>query len=244
MAHQQHMNALQLLKLMEEQRYGAEYQPIVDVNSQEIFAYECLSRFYGSDNKPISPDIVYASLHSNPLSLFQVEYAQKKLQLSYAPNSADIFVNLDQDSYNAAGSLKNDNPFVQLFTHYHKANVIVELIENSELSDAVMSLAMINNLAKNNINTAIDDLFSPQSMMSTSVVQLVDYIKLDKHVLSNLHNKNFMSLVNFMINYAKDTGKKVVLEGVETEQDLAFARDIGVDYAQGYLYKKLFKSVM
>ncbi len=243
MDHQHHLKAPELISLMENKRYGVEYQPIVDLSNNEIFAYESLSRFFTPENRAIRPDLVYASLHDNPLSLFQVEYAQKKLQLAYAPQGADLFVNLDQDSFSAAGSIKSDNPFISLFNNYQKSNIIVELIENSELSDAIMSLAMINSLAKNNISTAIDDLFNPQSMMSTSVVQLVDYIKLDKYVISNQKNSTFMPLVNFMINYAKETGKKVILEGVETESDLAFAKQIGVDYVQGFLYKKQFKQV-
>lgn len=241
--HHHHLSSTQLLELMESKRYGAEYQPIVSVNSKEIVAYEALSRFYDSNNRTIRPDLVYASLHDNPLSLFQVEYAQKKLQLSYAPNHSDLFVNLDQDSFSAAGTIKNDNPFITLLRNYHKANIVVELIENSQLSDAMMSLAMINNLTKNNVSTAIDDLFNPQSMLSTSVVQLVDYIKFDKYVIGNQCCANFMALVLFMINYAKDTGKKIILEGVETEQDFAFAREIGVDYVQGFYFKKLFKQV-
>jgi EAL domain-containing protein (putative c-di-GMP-specific phosphodiesterase class I) len=243
MSHLQHLNAPQLLELMDTKRYGAEYQPIISTINSEIFAYECLSRFFKADGKVIRPDLVYASLHDNPLSLFQVEYEHKKLQLSYAPNSADIFVNLDQDSYSASGLLGSNNPFVKLFKNYHKANVIVELIENSEISDAVMSLSMIDNLSKNNINTAIDDLFNPQSMLSTSVVQMVDYIKLDKYVIKQRHSKSFMPLVNAMISYAHQTGKKVILEGVETEDDLLFAKQIGADFVQGFLYKKLFKNV-
>lgn len=238
-----HLGSAQLLELMDSKRYGAEYQPIVCVKDQEIVAYEALSRFYDEQNRAIRPDHVFASLHDNPLSLFQVEYEQKKLQLSYAPHNTDIFVNLDQDSFSAAGSINSDNPFVNLFNHYSKSNVIVELIENSQLSDAMMSLAMINTLTKNSVNTAIDDLFNPQSLFSTSVVQLVDYIKLDRYVLGNKCCANFMALVHFIINYAKDTRKKVVLEGVETEQDLAFAREIGVDYVQGFYFKKLFKQV-
>ncbi|WP_022941000.1 EAL domain-containing protein [Psychromonas hadalis] len=243
MNHSQHLNAPQLLELMETKRYGVEYQPIIATNGGDVFAYECLSRFFSADGQKIRPDFVYASLHDNPLSLFQVEYEQKKLQLSYAPNSTDIFVNLDQDSYSASGLLGSDNPFVKLFKNYHKANIIVELIENSEISDAIMSLSMIDNLSKNNINTAIDDLFNPQSMLSTSVVQMVDYIKLDKYVISKQHNKKFMPLVNAMIGYAHETGKKIILEGVETEEDLRFAKMIGADFVQGFLYKNLFKNV-
>jgi EAL domain-containing protein (putative c-di-GMP-specific phosphodiesterase class I) len=243
MPHLKHLNAPQLLELMEKKRYGAEYQPIISTSDGDIFGYECLSRFFRSDGETLRPDLVYASLHGNPLSLFQVEYEQKKLQLSNAPNCANIFVNLDQDSYSASGLLDGNNPFIKLFKNYHKANVIVELIENSELSDAMMSLSMIDNLSKNNINTAIDDLFNPQSMLSTSVIQMVDYIKLDKYVIEKRHSKNFMPLVNAMISYSHETGKKVILEGVETQDDLTFAKQIGADYVQGFLYKKLFKNV-
>jgi len=243
MSHLKFLEVPQLLDLMENKRYGAEYQPIISTLSGDVFAYECLSRFFKADGKAIRPDLVYASLHDNPLSLFQVEYEHKKLQLSYASNSADIFVNLDQDSYSASGQLGHSNPFVKLFKNYNKASITVELIENSEKSDAVMSLSMINNLSKNNINTAIDDLFNPQLMLSTSVVQMVDYIKLDKYVIKQRHSKSFMPLVNAMIAYAHGTGKKVILEGVESEDDLLFAKQIGADFVQGFLYKKLFKNV-
>jgi len=240
-----HLQAPQLLSLMQEKRYGVEYQPIIAIDDNEIFAYECLSRFFAADNNScIPPDIVYASLHDNPLSLFQVEYEQKKLQLAFAPACENLFVNLDQDSYSASGLLKSDNPFVVLFKHYRKANVIVELIENSQLSDALMSLAMIDNLAQNNISSAIDDLFNPTSMLSMSVIELVDYIKLDKYVIANQGNKNFMALVGAMVNYAHHTGKKVILEGVENPADLAFAKRINVDFVQGFLYKKLFINVV
>ncbi len=239
-----HLRPPELLELIAKQRYGVEYQPIISVKDSEIFAYECLSRFLDKNNNFLRPDLVFSTLHDNPLSLFQVEYEQKKLQLSCAPDNTDIFVNLDQDSYSALGPLKVDNPFVTLFKDYSKANIVVELIENSQLSDAMMSLAMIDDLTKNNINTAIDDLFNPQSMLSTSVLQLVDYIKLDKYVIANNSNKNFMAMVNSVIHYAHDTGKKVILEGIETENDLCFAKKLGADYVQGFLYKKLFKCMI
>jgi len=232
-----------LIDLIENKRFGVEYQPIVSCKNQEIFAYESLARFYNITNQAIRPDLVYASLHSSPLSLFQVEYQQKKLQLSYAIHNHDIFVNLDQDSYFSSGVIDQSNPFLTLFKEYQKANIVVELIENSEINDAIMSLAMIDNLAKNNISTAIDDVCNPQSMISTSVIQLVDYIKLDKFVFNNKQNKNFMLLVKSIIDYAHSTDKKIILEGVETAEDLQLAKRLQVDYVQGFYYRKQFKNV-
>ena len=102
---------------------------------------------------------------------------------------------------------------------------------------------MIDNLSKNNIHTAIDDLCNPQSMVSMAVIQLVEYIKLDRYVVTNRSNRNFMLLVESMINYARNTGKKVILEGVETAEDLRFAKQLNVDFVQGFFYQKQFKKI-
>ncbi|MGB2740237.1 MAG: EAL domain-containing protein [Cognaticolwellia sp.] len=234
------ISPLSLIELIKSQRYGVEYQPIVDLRSNEIMAYECLARFSDIDNNNIPPDIIYAALHDSPLTLFQVEYQQKLLQLNYAPSKSDIFVNLDQDSYFSIDEDNDKNPFLKLFKSFQSANVVVELIENSEINDAIKSLAMIDTLAKSDISTAIDDVCNPLSMVSTSVIQLVDYIKLDKHVVAEKHNEHFMLLVKALINYAHSAGKKVILEGVETADDIIFARKINADYVQGFLFRKWF----
>lgn len=234
------ISPLDLIDLIEAQRYGVEYQPIIDLKSKDIFAYECLARFTDRNNSNIPPDIIYAALHDSPLTLFQVEYQQKLLQLKNAPPNSNIFVNLDQDSYFAANQNNKENPFLALFKGYQNANIVVELIENSEINDAIKSLNMIDTLASNNINTAIDDVCNPFSMISTSVIQLVDYIKLDKYVVAQKHNKEFMLLVRALINFAHSAGKKVILEGIESDSDIIFARNINVDYVQGFLFKKWF----
>jgi EAL domain-containing protein (putative c-di-GMP-specific phosphodiesterase class I) len=74
------------------------------------------------------------------------------------------------------------------------------------------------------------------------VIQLVNYIKLDKYVLDNKSNVNFMLLVESLINYARSAGKKVILEGVETAEDLHFAKKLKVDFVQGFYYRERFKN--
>jgi EAL domain-containing protein (putative c-di-GMP-specific phosphodiesterase class I) len=106
-----------------------------------------------------------------------------------------------------------------------------------------MSLAMMDNLSKDNIHTAIDDASNSQSMVSTAVVQPVNYIKLDKYMLSNRSNINFMLLVESLISYAHSARGKFILEGAETMDNLDFARQLKVDYVQGFYYRKLFKNV-
>lgn len=231
-----------LLSIIEQKNYGVEYQPIISVDGQTIMGYEALSRFYHNEER-IPPDLVYATLHDSPFTLHQVELAQKKLQLAHAPKDKLLFVNLDQDSYFAGGSsAEHDNAYLALFRDF-KGPLVVELIENSEINDAKMSLQMIVEMANHKIKTAIDDVCNEHSMLSTRVLEEVDYIKLDRLVVNNQHNPVFMKLVEALVGYAKSTDKKVILEGIETPTDLAFAKSIGVDFVQGFLFKTQFISV-
>ncbi|MEL0636348.1 EAL domain-containing protein [Marinomonas sp. TI.3.20] len=229
-----------LLDLIKHQRFGVEYQPIVAIDTNEIVAYEALSRFYDVAGKAIRPDLVYASLHDNPLSLYQVEYAQKCLQLSNMPKAHQVFVNLDQDAFYACGGEVADNPILGAIQQVGKGRVVVELIENSEINDALMSLSMIEAFSNLGIGTALDDLCNPRSMLSVAVMQLVEWIKLDKYVLKMQDDVSYMVFVSKIIEFAHVTGKRVILEGVETAEDLAFAERIGVDYVQGFFYRDNF----
>ena len=74
-------------------------------------------------------------------------------------------------------------------------------------------------------------------------LERVDFIKFDRLVVQNKSNKPFLILVSALINYAKASNKKIILEGVETQEDLTFARELGVDYVQGFLFKSKFINV-
>lgn len=229
-----------LLELLEAKRFGVEYQPIVELKTGDTFAYEALSRFKDARGEYIRPDYVYAALHDSPLSLYQVEFDQKKIQFGHLSNHETVFVNLDQDAFFASEQRGKDNPFIKLIEGAGRERVVVELIENSEMSDAVMSLSMIEVFDDLCIETALDDLCNPRSMLSVSVLQLVGWVKLDRFVLQKRADSNFMAFVSRVVDFAHVTGKKVVLEGIEKDEDLLFARSIGVDYVQGFYYQKRF----
>jgi len=236
------LHPAELINLIHHQRYGVEYQPIVDLTNNEIYAYEALSRFYDESYKAIPPDAVYSALHDSPLTLFQVEYQQKLIQLASAPTNENIFINLDQDSYFSAAPSDNENPFIKLFNSHIKNELTVELIENSHINDAKMSLEMIKALLSNNIKSAIDDVFGPLSMLSLEVIQCVDFIKLDKSVVQRKNDRGVIKLVEVLIDYSQFANKKVILEGVENTDDLNFARNLGVDYVQGFHFRESFIS--
>jgi EAL domain-containing protein (putative c-di-GMP-specific phosphodiesterase class I) len=45
-------------------------------------------------------------------------------------------------------------------------------------------------------------------------------------------------VIEATVTLARGMGQKTVAEGVETESALAIVRELGVDYAQGYLFAR------
>lgn len=66
--------------------------------------------------------------------------------------------------------------------------------------------------------------------------------EVDRCVLEKRLSAHFMIFVSKIIDFAHATGKKVILEGVETLEDLSFAKKLNVDFVQGFYFKGQFKN--
>ncbi len=67
----------------------------------------------------------------------------------------------------------------------------------------------------------------------------VDTIKIDRSFTRGIGlDKAHETLIDTIIGMARRLGKKVVAEGVETEAQCDYLRELGCDFAQGYLFGK------
>ena len=230
-----------LLDLLRHQRYGVEYQPIIELGCNEVIGYEALARFYAADGQPLAPKAVFDALHSSPLSLYQVEYDMKELQLSYAPVGAEqLFVNLDPDAYGVTAHEAED-PLLNLMAR--RPGLVVEIIENTDVSDAQLSQLLAQAFAARGIRLALDDIGAPNSMISLDVMMEVDWFKFDRSWLARARDSKSRAALMHLIAFAHECNCRVILEGIERPEDLDLARALDVDCVQGFLYRKQFVSV-
>ena len=227
-----------LLDLLEQKPFAVEYQPLVSSQEFNIIGYEALARFQSISDKAPPPDAVFESLHNSPLSLFQLEIAMKTLQIELAPKEGLLLLNLDPHAAQAWGELSLDNPLIKALCK--RENTVVELIENTSISDARLCAQLSQTLKSEGTLLALDDVGAADSMLSFQVLETVDIIKLDKSWAQRLDNQQAVHLLNSIIQYAQNTNKLSVLEGIETEQQARRARSLGIDYLQGYLFKSQF----
>lgn len=229
---------LALLALIEQQRFGVEYQPLIDTQSGEIMAYEALARFFDHKGLPVAPLDIFQALHESPLMLAQVELQLKRIQLRYRPAGVPLFLNLDPHAYSVFGDQGLTNAMAILLSE--SPDLIIEIIENTDVNDARMSHHVSEVMRSMGFGIALDDVGAPGTMVSLSILGDVDYIKFDRSWLTQNQSDDMQQLLKSLISFSRCSGKKTVLEGVESAEDLAYAVNMGIDYVQGFFYKELF----
>lgn len=118
-----------------------------------------------------------------------------------------------------------------------KEYIHIEITESMISSDEELMRKTIDDFKKAGYEIWMDDFGSGYS----SLTMLKDYdfntIKLDMRFLTPLTEKS-KSIIKSVVTMAKDIGMKTLAEGVETEEQLDFLREIGCGLIQGYYYGK------
>jgi EAL domain-containing protein (putative c-di-GMP-specific phosphodiesterase class I) len=213
-------------------RFGVQYEPLVDVWSGRLHGHEALARFHRHDGVAVPPPVLFSRLAAEPELLGETELALKRLQLDHAPGPR-LFINVSGEAWAVAGA----EPFLKMFVHA-PLPIVVEAVESVHAAGARRGRQMLRALARAGIPTALDDLGGRDVLVSAEELHLAAVLKLDRCVVRNLHQPTTRALAEALVSFAERTGKLVVAEGVETDQDLDLVRALGVGLAQGDLFRE------
>ena len=217
-------------------KYLTKYEPILNTNNLDIYAYEALSKFELS-RSTLSTEDIFRELHKNNQLFYYLEKRNKKLQVSNFTKNKTLFLNFDADIFVTDEQKRYWINFLKPI----KNKVVVEITENG--SDDETSAQTIHEFSQwlnyNSINTALDDYAQDGTMFSFKLMNESKYVKIDKSFLAEIkNNNNFFYYLEGFIKTMRLNGKKTIIEGVETLADLQIAKDVKSDYIQGYLFKE------
>lgn len=236
------LHAHEILDIAIHRRFGAEYQPLVDARSGDIVGYEALARFHRADGTSVPPNAMFEALHENPLLLLHVEFETKRLQLAHAPAAPHLFVNLDPDSFHVGEGIWH-NLFVDLFRRHQKRHptqrITVEVTENLSIQDLQRSQEMISVLKGAGFGVALDDMGVAGTVVSYDTLSESSEVKFDRSWLTRRTPRRIDAL-QWFLGLCRAMDVRTVLEGIETPDDLAFARAAGFDWVQGFLFRDRF----
>jgi diguanylate cyclase (GGDEF)-like protein/PAS domain S-box-containing protein len=112
----------------------------------------------------------------------------------------------------------------------------LELTESMLMRDLDDSIRKMSQLHQHGIRIAIDDFGTGYSSLGYLPRLPFDTLKIDRSFVAELAvNSTALSLIEGMISLAHSIGKRVIVEGVETDWQLATLRKLGCDEVQGFL---------
>ena len=220
-----------------------EYQPLIDMKSNEVSCVEALVRWQHPDMGLVQPDEFISLAEQNgvirPLTLWVIDHA---LAQTVRWKKAGLQLKL---SINLSVRCLQDRalPFqVEKLVGKHKVSpdqIVLEITESAIMSDPITARRIMRRLSNMGFLLSIDDFGTGYSSLSYLKQLPVDEVKIDKSFVIDMNtNKNDAAIVQATIDLAHNLGMKVVAEGVENNQVMETIRILGCDTAQGYFISK------
>ncbi len=231
------MNNIEFKHLITNATYSTKYEPIVDVQTDDVYAYEALSKF-NLNNRVMSTEDIFRKLHHNNELFYTLEKRNKELQIKHFDSDKKLFVNFDADIF----VTNEQKAYWEKFLLEHQKRVVVEITENGNDDEA--SAKIIREFAswlhKKELMSALDDFGQDGSMFSFHIMNRCQYIKLDRSFIKQIKfNMNYIPFLKGLLQTIRMNNQKSIIEGVETYADYDFVKTLDCDYMQGHYFNDL-----
>jgi len=217
------------------------YQPVIDIKSNKVVAFEALVRWNHPQKGIMTPDSFLPYILDNS----EIIRSLGKWIVRSVFNQFEIWIEKDYDfmiSINISSQEFESKKFISMLKELLKEyplvtpeKIIFEIVEGIAIKDIEIKNSSLEQVKELGFKITLDNFGTGYSTISSINRFGVDNIKIDKRfVMSMLKDRDDHSIVNASIQLAKVFGYKVIAEGVESREHLPVLLELGCDEAQGY----------
>ncbi|MGB8956012.1 MAG: EAL domain-containing protein [Tumebacillaceae bacterium] len=220
------------------------YQPRLNLASGQIVGMEALVRWQHPVLGLVPPGRFIPLAEETglivPISEWVLETACKQtkkwLDSGYPP--LQVAVNLSARQFQSPGLVERIESTLQ-GCGLAPEMLELEITESITMQDVDFTILTLRKLSDMGIHIAVDDFGTGYSSLSYLKNFPIHTLKIDQSFVRELHKDSYnAAIVNTVIYLARNLNLKVIAEGVETEQQLAFLRDQRCDEMQGFLFSR------
>ena len=234
----------ELHRAVEFSQFELHYQPKQNLFTKRITGAEALLRWRHPVRGLVPPDefipVAEESGLINELGAWVVgdvcrQIAEWRLRFGNVPQ---IAINL------SAVQLKRRELAQEILEELRKHNLpgnalMVEVTETAVVSDPLLATVSLELLRDHGVRAAIDDFGKGYSSLTQLKRLPIDALKIDgSFVRGVVVDRDDAAIVQAIIGLAKNLGLRVVAEGLETPEQLAFLMSHQCEEAQGYLISR------
>jgi len=231
-----------LRKAMQENEFTLYLQPQFDFDHQQLCGFEALIRWQHPERGLLSPAEFLPYIEQLGLSTELDDWVL---------NQAAAILNSWQQKFGVCWpiAVNLSAPQFQHFQLIEKMQRLqedygispewleLEITENVAMSDLHNGMSVIQRLREMGFGISIDDFGTGHSSLAYLRSLPINKIKIDRSFISELQqNNNDATILKAMIRLSHGLGKRVIAEGIETEEQQDMLQKLGCDMMQGYFY--------
>ncbi len=229
-----------LERALERDEIDVAYQPIVRLDSGEVWAFEALARWTHPERGVVPPSEFVPIAEDTglivPLGQLVLERACRQLSvwLGADPTAAwQMSVNLSARQL-LAPDLVATVRAATAAAGLEPTSLILELTESVLLSDSERVLRRLHRLKELGVQIAIDDFGTGYSSLSYLQRVPFDILKIDRGFVAALrHEDPQTTLVRTIMDLGRTLGRVAIAEGIEEQAELEGLLTLGCELGQG-----------
>ncbi|MCX8252404.1 Diguanylate cyclase domain protein [Beijerinckiaceae bacterium RH AL1] len=234
------MRELDLRRAIEDDAIDVHFQPIVQVGTRRIVGCEALLRWFHPTRGLMRPDETIKLAEATGLIVDLGAIVMRKACMeaaTWAPGIS-VAVNLSAAQFRdgaVVAQIKSALASSGLPGH----RLEVEITESLAFGNLAGVRAAIDEIRALGVKIAIDDFGTGYSSLSYLSQIPFDTVKIDRSFVLRIGNDPMASaLIQLMAGLMQSLGKSMVVEGVETSEQVAILRQLGAEYMQGFYFSK------
>lgn len=219
------------------------FQPIMDSASGKLYAAETLIRFWISDNEMISPVEFIPILEESGLIIPVGKWIIRNAMLM-CQECQKVYPDF-RVTINLSYIQMLKSPIFEVIAdsiediRLKPSSVIVELTESGYVDNSLVVMNVWNKFKKHGVMIAIDDFGTGYSNLMNIGSMMPNMVKIDRgFTMKALSNEYEKQLLAHIVQMVHNLEIQIVIEGIETAEELAQIERINPDYIQGYYYSK------
>jgi diguanylate cyclase (GGDEF)-like protein/PAS domain S-box-containing protein len=222
------------------------YQPLFDLEPYRLSGFEALARWVHPERGQISPEVFITlaeeSGNIEAVTSWVIEQAAGQLARWHRamPQMAHVGMHVNISGRDLANTALAVHVREVMANHELAANhLTLEITETTLMGDLSNALSSLHALRELGVKFSIDDFGTGYSSLAYLSTLPIDSLKIDRSFVMGMDQKpQNVEIVRAVLMLGRALGKRVIAEGIETADQLATLKDLGVPVGQGYLLSR------
>ncbi|MGJ4952229.1 putative bifunctional diguanylate cyclase/phosphodiesterase [Bradyrhizobium sp. HKCCYLS20291] len=231
---------LDLRKALANEEFELFYQPLVNLKSGKISTCEALLRWNHPVRGTVSPVDIIPVAEDMGLIVDLGRWILRKacLECMKWPDAVSVAVNFSPQQFHQRDVLSEVRYALEV-SGLPPHRLEIEITESSLLRNTQLTHDVLSQLHMLGVRISLDDFGTGYSSLSYLHNFPLEKVKIDRSFLEGIDSDRPLTLLRGVARLSADLGMSVVVEGIETNEQLELVSADGtVTEAQGYLFSR------